>query len=315
MFKSLLILALATGCVPKKRYDSTLSDLSRIQAEMAETQTALDASKADADALEAALSTEREANEALSELASTLDARNQAAAKQLADLTARLADLKANSKADKAAKAELESLLGTMTTEAEAAREDAAAAQERAKVLAAERERLAAEREAFAAEAARLAAEKAALEARTAAYDALVGELESEIEAGQITITELSGKLTVNMSNAILFDSGATTVKKEGKDALAKVAGVLSSVTDREIRVEGHTDNVPVGAGASYPDNWALSALRASTVVGLLTDGGVDPLNIAVVGYGEHRPTTDNADKAGRAQNRRTEIVLVPRLE
>ncbi len=89
---------------------------------------------------------------------------------------------------------------------------------------------------------------------------------------------------------------------------------MLAGISDREIRVEGHTDNVPVRSGAAYRDNWDLSSLRASTVVQVLVGAGVDPLNIATVGYGEHRPVTSNDEAEGRAGNRRTEIVLVPKL-
>lgn len=305
--RGLVVLALLVGCVPKKRMDEALADADRTRKELAVSEAAFQSARAHADRLEAQLAASKEENASLDALTEKLQGTNKSQADQLVELAQRVAALSATNTADKAKKAELEAMLGALQEQASAAESDAAQAREKAAALAAERERLA-------AEAARLAEEKAKLERKTAEYDALVGSLEQEIASGQVTITELSGKLTVNVSNAILFDSGATAVKPEGKAALTKVAGVLAAVADREIRVEGHTDDVPVRAGASYPDNWALSALRASTVVGILVAGGVDPLNIAAVGYGEHHPAGPNDTAANRAINRRTEIVLVPKL-
>jgi chemotaxis protein MotB len=310
----ILLLSLL-ACVPKARFEDQLARSTTLSAELTEAEAAIKAMRAEAESLASSLEAERQMNAELTTLTETLDAQTTAQAEQLVKLSEKVADLKAVNSAQKAAKSDLESLVGELQSAAGEAQSEAEKAREKAARLAADRERLAAEREALAAEAQRLAEEKKALEAKTAEYDALVGELQSEIDAGQITITELSGKLTVAMSNAILFSSGATTVKPAGKEALAKVAGVLADVRDREVRVEGHTDNVPVGAGAPYPDNWALSALRASTVVNLLIEGGVDPLNVAAVGYGEHHPTASNDTREGRAANRRTEIVLVPKLD
>ncbi|MCB9679023.1 MAG: OmpA family protein [Alphaproteobacteria bacterium] len=303
----MIVLYALLACVPKQKYDTELERALRLESELAESEAAVKALRAEADSIQASLDSERNAMSALAETAEQLDSRAKAQAAQLVELSEKLASMTATNSAQKAAKADLEQLVAELQTKAGEAQSEADAAKERAAKLAADRERLKAEAE-------RLAAEKAKLEQKTAEYDALVGELQGEIDAGQITITELSGKLTVAMSNAILFDSGATTVKPAGQEALAKVAGVLAGVRDREIRVEGHTDNVPVGSGAPYPDNWALSALRASNVVGLLVKGGVDPLNVAAVGYGEHHPATSNDTKEGRAANRRTEIVLVPKL-
>ncbi len=311
----MVLLLSLLACVPKARFDSQLERSTALAADLEESEAAFRAVRAEADSLAESLEAERQMNAELTTLTETLDAQTTAQADQLVSLSEKVADLQAVNSAQRAAKSDLESLVGELQSAAGEARSEAEKARDKAAKLAEDRERLAAEREALAAEAKRLAEEKKQLEQKTAEYDALVGELESEIEAGQITITELSGKLTVAMSNAILFASGATSVKPAGKEALAKVAGVLASVEDREIRVEGHTDNVPVGAGAPYPDNWALSALRASTVVNLLVDGGVDPLNVAAVGYGEHHPTASNDSREGRAANRRTEIVLVPKLD
>jgi len=139
--------------------------------------------------------------------------------------------------------------------------------------------------------------------------------MKAEVDSKQVTIKELEGKLTLSMVEAILFDSGKANVKKAGKDALAKVAEVLKNVKDQDIIVAGHTDNVPITSklAATYPTNWELSAARAIAVVKLLEADGVDPKLLLAAGFGEFRPVADNGTPEGRAQNRRMEIILMPK--
>ena len=139
--------------------------------------------------------------------------------------------------------------------------------------------------------------------------------MKAEVDSKQVTIKELEGKLTLSMVEAILFDSGKANVKKAGKDALAKVAEVLKNVKDQDIIVAGHTDNVPITSklAATYPTNWELSAARAIAVVKLLEADGVDPKLLLAAGFGEFRPVADNETPEGRAQNRRMEIILMPK--
>ena len=296
------------GCVPKQK-------LVAEQQERSAVERKLDATQYEVLALQQALLAEEKVSAELTGQAEAAEAKNKALQEQLQAIGEQLAALSTKNVEQTEQKAALEALLGKVQTDAATATKEAEEARARAAVLNEEKARLAAERAKLAAEAEKLRAEKTELEKQTQEYTQLVGQLEQEIASGEVTITELSGKLTVNMSNAILFDSGATKVKPAGVAALTKVAGVLASVTDREIRVEGHTDNVPVSGNGAYADNWALSALRATTVVGLLIDGGVSPTNIAAVGYGEHHPATSNQTREGKATNRRTEIVLAPRLK
>jgi chemotaxis protein MotB len=146
-------------------------------------------------------------------------------------------------------------------------------------------------------------------------YDQLVDKMKSEIAKGQVTISELKGKLTVNMVDAILFDSGKAEIKPEGLVVLGKVIEILKSVNDKAIRIEGHTDTVPItGALAQrYPTNWELSAARAITVARYLQNQAIDPATLSAAGFGEFKPVADNDTAEGRAKNRRIEIVLVPR--
>jgi chemotaxis protein MotB len=146
-------------------------------------------------------------------------------------------------------------------------------------------------------------------------YEDLLEGMKSEIEKGQITITQLKGKLKVNMLDEILFDSGRTTIKPEGVEVLERVGEILLNVEDRAINVEGHTDNVPIGPELArrYPTNWELSAARATNVARYLEEKiGIDPTALSATGYGEYHPVDSNETEEGRARNRRIEIVLVP---
>jgi len=146
-------------------------------------------------------------------------------------------------------------------------------------------------------------------------YESLLEKMKKEISQGQVTISELKGKLTVNMVDAILFDTGKAEVKKEGLEVLQKVISILKEETDKAIRIEGHTDNVPIiGALAKkYPSNWELSAARAINVTRFLQEQGIDPAVLSAVAYGEFKPIAENDTPEGKAMNRRIEIILVPR--
>lgn len=144
------------------------------------------------------------------------------------------------------------------------------------------------------------------------AQDELLQEMKAEIAKGQITITELKGKLTLDVVEKILFDSGEAEVKMEGLEVLQRVVDILKNVKDRMIRVEGHTDNVPIKGhlAKKYPTNWELSAARAINVTRFLQKQGIDPHILSATAYGEYKPIADNSTPEGRAKNRRIAIVL-----
>lgn len=166
--------------------------------------------------------------------------------------------------------------------------------------------------------------EKAALQkqkddevaAVTKNYEGLAAGLKAEISAGEVTISSLEGKLTVNLVDRILFDSGSAEVKPAGRKILAHVGSVLNLVLDKDIRIEGHTDNVPISGElrARYPSNWELSTARATSVARYLQDhAAVDPNRLVAAGLGEWRPVAPNDKPESRALNRRIEIILAPR--
>lgn len=144
-------------------------------------------------------------------------------------------------------------------------------------------------------------------------YEQLLANMKNEIAQGQVTISELKGKLTVNMEAAILFDSGRADVKPEGLDILDKMVETLKNVSDKAIRIEGHTDIVQITGALTrtFPTNWELSAARAINVTKFLQQQGIDPRNLSAAAFAEHKPVADNGTKEGRAKNRRIEITLV----
>jgi len=146
-------------------------------------------------------------------------------------------------------------------------------------------------------------------------YDELVSDLKGEIEQGAIQVTQLRDKLSVNLVEKVLFDSGHAEIKAQGKDVLKKVGAILADVEDKEIRIEGYTDDVPIGEALRkrFPSNWELSTQRATNVLRFLEEhAGVEGHRLSAVGYGSFRPVVANTTPEGRAQNRRIEIVLIP---
>lgn len=163
---------------------------------------------------------------------------------------------------------------------------------------------------------AQIAREKEAEIAKlTATYDNLVKDLKKEIEAGEIQVTQYRDLLTVNLVDKILFDSGRTEIKPRGLEVLQRVGDILKGVGGKEIRIEGHTDNVPIGAALAqrFPTNWELSTARATTVARFLQERvGIGAEKISAAGYSQFRPVASNDNEEGRRLNRRIEIVLAP---
>jgi chemotaxis protein MotB len=145
--------------------------------------------------------------------------------------------------------------------------------------------------------------------------DSMVSAMQEEIQKGEVTITQLKDKLTLSMVEAILFDSGSAKVKKNGEKVLDRVAEVLKKVNDKQIRIEGYTDNVPIGGALAekFPTNWELSTARATNVVRYLQRAGIDPQLLGACGYSQYRPIAANDTEEGKAKNRRIEVVLIPK--
>ena len=140
--------------------------------------------------------------------------------------------------------------------------------------------------------------------------DALLG-----FSSDELTVREKDGKVYVAMSDKLLFQSGSARLDKRGEEALGKLAEVLNKQTDIDVFIEGHTDNKPINT-VQFKDNWDLSVIRATSVVRILIKNyNVNPLQIQPSGRGEYMPVDDNETAEGRSKNRRTGIIMAPKLD
>jgi len=131
-----------------------------------------------------------------------------------------------------------------------------------------------------------------------------------------MTVSIKNGKVYVSLSNQLLFSTGSTEIDDKGKEALLELAKILNEQQDINILVEGHTDNQQIRPGGRFKDNWDLSVMRSTEVIRYLTvEGQVDPLRITASGRSEFFPIEKGDSQEIRAINRRTEIILTPKLE
>ena len=153
--------------------------------------------------------------------------------------------------------------------------------------------------------------EKAVNDIRNKVSQALLNFKENDL-----TIDIKNGKVYVSLAEQLLFGSGSIEVDKKGVDALKQLATVLKNNPEINIMVEGHTDNVPISRKSQYmQNNWDLSVLRATSIVDILTEAGVEPSKITAAGKGEFLPLNPNDSAEGKQKNRRTEIILTPELD
>lgn len=131
----------------------------------------------------------------------------------------------------------------------------------------------------------------------------------------ELSVEQRGGKVYVSMSDKLLFKSGSAGVEAKGQDALRKLGEVLARQNDIDILIEGHTDNVPIKTSL-YKDNWDLSVARATSIVRLLSgQHKITPTRLTASGKGEYFPVASNDTAEGKARNRRTEIILSPKLD
>ncbi len=135
-------------------------------------------------------------------------------------------------------------------------------------------------------------------------------------ENNGLTIEQKNGKVYVSLDESLLFASGSYNVESKGQEVLKKLGKVLEKNEDINVLVEGHTDNVPYNGSGALKDNWDLSVKRATSVVKIiLGNSSIAPERLTAAGRGDHVPVADNASKEGRSKNRRTEIILTPKLD
>lgn len=141
--------------------------------------------------------------------------------------------------------------------------------------------------------------------------DALLG-----FENNGLTIYQKNGKIYVSMEENLLFPSGSFAVNTRGVEALKKLAKLLETNADVNILVEGHTDNVTYKGAGQLKDNWDLSVMRATAIAKIIiANAKIDPKRITAAGRSEYAPVESNSTSEGKAKNRRTEIILTPKLD
>jgi len=155
---------------------------------------------------------------------------------------------------------------------------------------------------------------RAAAEARAAVFRDVALRLKRMVDAGTLQITLRSRRMVLALSTDIIFDSGKTQIKPQGKEALAEIGAVLGSIPDRFFQVAGHTDDEPIRVSPFY-SNWQLSTERALAVVKFLTKNGMRPESLSAAGYSEYDPVKPNDTKDNKAANRRIEITLQPNID
>ena len=150
---------------------------------------------------------------------------------------------------------------------------------------------------------------KAIEEIRRKMADALTG-----FKSNELTVSTKNGKVYVSLQENLLFPSGSAVVNPKGKEALAKLADVLNVNPEITVDIEGHTDSIPIRG--KFQDNWELSLARAASIVRILTiDYKVSPERVIASGHSQYEPVQSNSSAEGRAQNRRTDIILSPKLD
>ncbi len=163
-------------------------------------------------------------------------------------------------------------------------------------------------------ELAELRRQKEAAEKRITAYKALQDKFRALVDTGKLQVVFRNGQMTLKLPSGILFPSGSANLSKEGQTALADVVKVLMQFKDRRFVVAGHTDIQPIKT-AEFKNNWYLSTARANSVVQFMIKEQFPAKSLGAAGYGENDPVAPNDTEAGREQNRRIEIILVPNLE
>ena len=314
---AMLCAVAVVGCVSTETHTKALAELEAAKKTSAQLQQNLDqeATKRKAAEQQAAeLAKERESLAARSsELQSRLDGLEKDKGQlnsELGNVRGQIADLEQKLASGNASAQEEITKLQTQASDLEA---DAAR-------IAKEREQLRQEQSQLAAtlEQERLAklAKEEEIQRLTRTQEELSKSLQDEISKGNITIQQVRDRLTINMVDRVLFDSGQAQVKPAGVKVLKPVSDVLNKISDKQIRIEGHTDNVNISTKLQdrFKTNWELSTARATTVVRYLIDqGGVDRQHLSAVGYADTHPLASNETEQGRASNRRIEIVLYPR--
>jgi len=290
------------GCVSQKKYDELLSENVKMEGQIDDLTKKLDITNKKIEEL----------NQELEELTESNDATQtelQETTKKLQLLTSEKDKLKTlydnllknSGKLNRDLAAQQERLLSIELNLEEAKKKNdelSASLEEREKIVS-ELEKILAEKE------------QAVNELKNKVSDALLNFKENDL-----TVEVRNGKVYVSLAEQLLFKSGSIVVDPKGVSALQQLASALKDSPDINVMVEGHTDNVPISRKSQYMnDNWDLSVLRATSIVKILTNAGVSTGQVTATGKGEYSPVVENDSDENKQKNRRTEIILTPKLD
>ncbi len=150
----------------------------------------------------------------------------------------------------------------------------------------------------------------------TNALNEIVKRALLSFNSDELTVEMKNGKVYVSLSDKLLFKSASADIEEKGQEAIKKLGEVLNKNLDIDVLIEGHTDNVPLRSTINFKDNWDLSTERAANIVRILSDvSKVNPKRLTAAGRSEYMPKASNDTPEGRAKNRRTEIILTPKLD
>lgn len=301
-FIILLLLIVSSGCVTQKKYNELLAEKVALEGDFVNSQ----------DSLHTAL----ENIESLEELIATLKNDTSELGNSIRETTDKLASLDTEHK-------ELETYYNNLLNNSGKLNKDLAEQQARLMEMRDNLEETKRLNDELATDLAERERKVVELEDVLAKKDAAVNGLKKKIsdallsfKESDLTVDVRNGKVYVSLAEQLLFQSGSIAVDPKGQQALKQLANAIKDQKDISILVEGHTDNVPISRTSQYmKNNWDLSVMRATSIVKILTDAGLEPKQVTAAGRGEFFPVSDNESADGRSSNRRTEIIITPNLD
>ncbi|GAA0891187.1 OmpA family protein [Fulvivirga kasyanovii] len=299
---ALFILIVAVSCVTQKKYDDLLSEKIQLESDLANCK----------DSLESATATSARLDSNIEKLKADTAVLGQ----KIRTTESSLFDLKKEHE-------QLETYYNNLLNNSGKLTRDLAQQQEHLLALKENLEQTKRLNESLSADLSEREKKVKELETILENKDRAVQELKKKItnallsfKENDLTVEVKNGKVYVSLAEQLLFKSGSTVVDSKGVTALQQLAKALKDQKDIHVMVEGHTDNVPISRTSQYmKDNWDLSVLRATSIIRILTESGVEPNQITAAGRGEFSPVEVNETAEGRQKNRRTEIVITPDLD
>ncbi|MEY4064055.1 MAG: hypothetical protein RIR26_263 [Pseudomonadota bacterium] len=272
-------LTLSTACVSSSKYEA-------LEARLKETETALNQRNKEAEQLQSSLKTESAKASDLNKKATSLEAKASTLEKKASTLEQKASTLEQTVSAVNKDKTDLQSSLSQAQTD-----------NDKLRIALAELEK-----------------NKAETDRRVGEYQGLLSKFKSMIDSGRLRVRIVDGRMVVALNSDLLFRIGSSALTPEGTKSVQEVAGLLQTLTDKNFQVEGHTDNLAIGKGSKFANNWELAAARAISVVKTMIEAGMPETRVSAASYGESKPARANDTKEGRAANRRVEIVVMPDL-